>query len=283
MPRPEQNGGNPHEQFSNNREARFTPPDPQRWPTHWQVPTSADLQEAEARYRRGLLPVHAPLLHQMAPSLGVGTAETVEVAEQLYAAARRQADDGEGRMVGLAAPQVGIAARAFLFDPRESPGNPWPPVDELRCVVNPTVEPIGDAVVKDVEGCLSTGRIRGWVQRAARVRVCGYTPAGDPLNEVHTGLAARVLQHEADHLNGILFPSQITDDDDLLWSSVEQDDQFIAYVRTHRQGDSQRWPTRLPRDQWEAARAGLPILGSLAPANSPVVNAPTEIAESGWG
>lgn len=264
-------------------EARFTPPDPRRWPTNWQILTSADLQEAEARYRRGLLPVHASLLYQVAPSLEVGTAEAVEVAEQLYAAAGRQADDGEGRMVGLAAPQIGIAARAFLFDPRESPGSPWPPVEELRCVVNPTVEPIGDHIVKDMEGCLSTGRIRGWVQRAARVRVRGYTPAGDPINEVHTGLAARVLQHEADHLNGILFPSQIADDEDVLWSSVEQDEQFIAYVRAHRQGDSHPWPTRLPRDQWEAARAGLPILGGLNPANSPAVHASTEIAESAWG
>jgi peptide deformylase len=230
-----------------------------------------------------LLPVHASLLHQVAPPLQVGAVEAVEVAEQLYEAARRQADDGERRMVGLAAPQIGVAARAFLFDPRESPGSPWPLVEELRCVVNPTVEPIGDAVVKDMEGCLSTGRIRGWVQRAARVRVCGYTPTGDPINEVHTGLAARVLQHEADHLDGVLFPSQLTDGEDLLWSSVEQDEQFIAYVRAHRQGDSQPWPTRLPRDQWDAARAGLPILGGLNQANSPVVNAPTEMAESPWG
>lgn len=246
---------------------RFIPPVTVRWPVHWRVPTTADLENLEAGYRRGLVPAHTPLLHQPMPPLTVGTGEAKEVAERLYEAARRESEAGNGTMVGLAAPQIGVRARAFLFDPRQDVTDPWPPVDELRCVINPTVELVGDDLVREMEGCLSAGRIRGWVSRAAWVRLCGFTPTGDPIDEVHTGLAARVVQHETDHLDGILFPQRIADDYDLLWASADQDDQFLAYVRAKRRGETPHWNTRTPRDQWDAIRDGLGVFGSLAEAD----------------
>jgi peptide deformylase len=242
---------------------RFVPPYTSRWPVHWRVPTTGDLEALEAGYRRGLLPAHAPLLHEPVPPLAVGSAEAKEVAQRLYEAVRREAEAGNPRMVGLAAPQIGIAARAFLFDPREDVTDPSPPVEALRCVVNPGVEVFGDDLLREMEGCLSAGRIRGWVNRAARVRLSGHTSTGEPIDEVLVGLAARVVQHETDHLDGILFPQRITDDYDLLWSSAEQDEQFLAYVRAARGGETPHWNTHLPRDQWEAIRTGVAVFGSL--------------------
>lgn len=240
----------------------FLPPATGRWPIYWRVPTPADLDGLEAGYRRGLLPAHAPLLHQRMPALVPASGEAKEVAGRLYEAARREVEADE-HMVGLAAPQVGVRARAFVFDPRQDVTQPRPSADELRCVVNPTVELVGDDLLREMEGCLSAGRIRGWVNRAARVRLGGFTPTGDPIDEVHTGMAARVVQHETDHLDGILFPQRITDDYDLLWASAEQDDQFLAYVRAKRRGETPHWNTRLPRDQWEAIRTGVAVFGSL--------------------
>lgn len=246
-----------------NDAASFVPPATGRWPIHWRVPTPADLEAVEAGYRRGLLPAHAPLLHQRMPALVPGSGEAKEAAERLYEAARRESEAGNTTMVGLAAPQVGLNARAFLFDPRQEVTEPWPAVDELRCVVNPTVEPLGGDRVHEVEGCLSAGRIRGWVTRAARVRLRGYAPTGEPVDEVHTGLAARVLQHETDHLDGILFPQRVGNDSDLLWASTHQDEEFRAYVRAKRDGETPPWNTLLPRDQWEAIRTGLAVFGTL--------------------
>lgn len=243
---------------------RFVPPVTGRWPVHWRVPTTAVLEALEAGYRRGLVPAHTSLLHEPVPPLAVGSADAKQVAERLYEAARRQAKAGNKRMVGLAAPQVGVPARAFLFDPREDVTDPWPPVEELRCIINPAVSPIGHELIREMEGCLSTGPIKGWVQRAARVRLRGHTADGEPIDEEHAGLAALVAQHETDHLDGTLFPQRITDDYDLLWASTEQVEQFTEYARAHRRGEKPPWNTRTPRDQWDAIRGGLAVFGSLA-------------------
>jgi peptide deformylase len=244
---------------------RFIPPATGRWPVRWRVPTAVDLEAIEAGYRRGLIPAHLPVLHEPAPPLKPGSADATEVAERLYKAARREADAAQGHaMVGLAAPQVGIPARAFLFDPREDSATDKPPVDQLRCVINPTVDAVTDKLIREVEGCLSIPPIKGWVQRTARVRLRGYTPDGELIDEDHAGLAARVVQHEADHLDGIEFPQRIADDYDLLWASVEQVEAFTAYARAHRRGEKPPWNIRTPRDQWDAIRAGLAVFGSLA-------------------
>jgi peptide deformylase len=249
---------------------RFIPPTTGRWPVRWRVPTGADLEHLAAGYRRGLIPAHVPLLHEPVPPLTVGSADAKDVAERLYEAARREVDAAAGQMVGLAAPQVGIPARAFLFDPREDPTAGALPVEALRCVLNPTVEPVGDDLIREVEGCLSIPPVKGWVRRAARVRLRGFTPVGEPIDEEHRFWAARVIQHEADHLDGVEFPQRIADDYDLLWASVEQREQFTEYARAHRRGEKPPWNIRMPRDQWDAIRAGLAVFGALAnPADGP--------------
>lgn len=113
------------------------------------------------------------------------TALLDDMAETMY----------ESNGVGLAAPQVGIAKRLIVIDP----GN-----DHLLKMINPRcLEAEGEEI--DVEGCLSIPGIYGEVPRASRVLVEALDPAGEPLRLEAEGFLARILQHEIDHLDGILF------------------------------------------------------------------------------
>lgn len=107
--------------------------------------------------------------------------------------------DAEG--VGLAAPQVGVSRRVIVVDVgAEGPGP--------LAIVNPrVVSSRGQQTA--IEGCLSIPGLAGEVTRAARVRVRGRDPEGRPLSIVGEGLLARALQHEIDHLNGVLFVDRV--------------------------------------------------------------------------
>jgi peptide deformylase len=98
--------------------------------------------------------------------------------------------------VGLAANQIGRLERVFVFDCGE---------DEVGYLVNPVVEPIGDAVQDGLEGCLSVPGISVPTPRAARARVQGQDVHGDPVAYEGEGLEARCFQHEVDHLDGMLY------------------------------------------------------------------------------
>jgi peptide deformylase len=112
---------------------------------------------------------------------------------------------------GLAAPQIGVDLRVVIFgfesNPRYPRAEPVPPT----VLVNPVIEPLGDDEVSDWEGCLSVPGLRGWVPRAARIRYRGLDAAGSPIDRVAEGFHARVVQHECDHLDGILYPRRIRD------------------------------------------------------------------------
>lgn len=109
----------------------------------------------------------------------------------------------ESQGVGLAAPQVGVSERLFVFDDGESG-----PV----AIVNPELyDP--DGIQDGEEGCLSIPGIYFNVQRAHRIRVRGYDLDGNPMDLDGEGLLARILQHETDHIDGILFVDRLTDED----------------------------------------------------------------------
>jgi len=78
-------------------------------------------------------------------------------------------------------------------------------------LLNPVLEPVGDAVEEGWEGCLSVPGMRGLVPRWASLRYRGFTPAGDPVDRTVSGFHARVVQHECDHLMGVLYPMRIRD------------------------------------------------------------------------
>lgn len=106
--------------------------------------------------------------------------------------------------VGLAAPQVHESVRLFVAAVGEGGEDPEPDGPVL-VVVNPEIHQVGAAVVEGWEGCLSVPDVRGRVPRAQEIRLTGYDRRGERLALRATDFAARVLQHEADHLDGILF------------------------------------------------------------------------------
>ena len=140
-------------------------------------------------------------------------AQPVPPADIQSAAVQRLIDGmiatmGEYNGIGLAAPQVHESLRIFVAgirvgdDPIERDDSEDVP---LIVVINPEVSPVGRAVVEGWEGCLSIPDIRGRVPRAESVRVRALDRFGERREFTAHGLAARVIQHETDHLDGILF------------------------------------------------------------------------------
>ena len=114
---------------------------------------------------------------------------------------------------GLAAPQVHVPLRVVIFRVPEErvSGRPDDPPQPLVALVNPVIEPVGETHELGWEGCLSIPGLRGAVPRYARIRYRGALPAGGTIERTVEGFHARVVQHECDHLDGILYPQRMTD------------------------------------------------------------------------
>jgi peptide deformylase len=112
---------------------------------------------------------------------------------------------------GLAAPQVGVPLRVVIFGVKRNPR--YPDAEEVpdTVLVNPVIEPIGDEMEEGWEGCLSVPGMRGVVPRYRRLRYRGFDEQGNPIDRSVEGFHARVVQHECDHLDGILYPMRIRD------------------------------------------------------------------------
>ena len=115
------------------------------------------------------------------------------------------------RGAGLAAPQIGVDLQLVIFGFTHSERYPDAPPVPRTVLVNPRVAPIGDAEELGWEGCLSVPGLRGQVPRWARVRYSGFDPLGRAIERAADGFHARVVQHECDHLDGILYPMRIRD------------------------------------------------------------------------
>ena len=123
--------------------------------------------------------------------------------------------------VGLAAPQVYIDRRVIVFKvppERLAEGEPDPPPD-VTMLVNPFWQPLEAETVVGLEGCLSIPGLRGLVPRFRRIRYGGLTPQGEAVEREACGFHARVVQHEIDHLEGILFIDRMTDLRTLVYDS----------------------------------------------------------------
>ena len=112
---------------------------------------------------------------------------------------------------GLAAPQIGVGLRVVIFGVKANPR--YPNVEEVpdTVLINPETEPLSDEADEDWEGCLSVPGMRGWVPRWRRLRYSGCDALGQPFERIVEGFHARVVQHECDHLDGILYPMRIRD------------------------------------------------------------------------
>ena len=112
---------------------------------------------------------------------------------------------------GLAAPQVDIPLRIFAVEVGDNPRYPYKPRLGLRVLVNPTVRAVGGETYENYEGCLSIPDLRGLLARATEVEVTYLDPGGNEHRERFGGLSAGTMQHELDHLDGILFPDRVED------------------------------------------------------------------------
>lgn len=111
--------------------------------------------------------------------------------------------DADG--AGIAAPQVYESLRISVIEVEGNPRYPDFPGIPLTVLVNPVLEPLTNEAIAMYEGCLSVNGIRGRVQRPRRVRVTGLDREGKPVDFVWEGVPAAVVQHECDHLDGVLF------------------------------------------------------------------------------
>ena len=113
---------------------------------------------------------------------------------------------------GLAAPQIGELWRVVIFG-TDAPNPRYPDAEIVprTVLINPELEPLGTQMEQGWEGCLSVPGMRGLVPRYTQLRYRGVDPQGRGIDRQVSGFHARVVQHEVDHLDGILYPMRMTD------------------------------------------------------------------------
>ncbi|TXI09271.1 MAG: peptide deformylase [Rhizobium sp.] len=112
---------------------------------------------------------------------------------------------------GLAAPQIGVNLRLVIFGFSSSPRYPDAEAVPETVLINPVITFIGDEQEDGWEGCLSVPGLRGVVPRYRSLRYQGFDPFGKEIDRTATGFHARVVQHECDHLDGVLYPMRVRD------------------------------------------------------------------------
>jgi peptide deformylase len=112
---------------------------------------------------------------------------------------------------GLAAPQIGVGLRVVIFGVKSNPR--YPDVEQVpdTVLINPVLQPLSTEMEEGWEGCLSVPGMRGFVPRFAQLRYSGYDEHGKHFQRDVSGFHARVVQHEVDHLDGVLYPMRIRD------------------------------------------------------------------------
>ncbi|MFJ5445224.1 peptide deformylase [Methylobacillus methanolivorans] len=112
---------------------------------------------------------------------------------------------------GIAAPQIGVSLRIVIFGVGHNPRYPDAEQVPYTVLINPTLTPIGEELEDGWEGCLSVPSMRGVVPRYQRLHYSGFDQYGKPIDRLVSGFHARVVQHECDHLDGILYLMRIRD------------------------------------------------------------------------
>jgi len=149
-----------------------------------------------------------PILRQVAepvPPESIGAPEIQRLIEDMFETMAEH--DG----AGLAAPQVHVSRRIVIYGVEENPRYPDADAVPTTVLINPKITPVGSEQDEDWEGCLSVPDLRGKVPRFTRIRVEAWGRDGKRLRFAADGFHARVVQHECDHLIGVLYPMRITD------------------------------------------------------------------------
>ena len=161
------------------------------------------------------------LLEVAAPVARVGTAELRDLLADMQDTMRHL------RGAGLAAPQIGVGLRVVIFGVEHNPRYPDAEAVPYTVLINPVLTPVGNAEEDGWEGCLSVPGMRGLVPRFRELRYRGIGADGAPIDRTVSGFHARVVQHEADHLDGILYPRRIRDLTQFGFSDVLFPDQDL--------------------------------------------------------
>ena len=131
---------------------------------------------------------------------------------ELHALIRDMEDTMEAMNgAGIAAPQIGVSLRVVIFGVGANPRYPDAEEVPYTVLVNPELTPLNEEMEEGWEGCLSVPGMRGVVPRYSRLRYTGFDQYGNPIDRTVSGFHARVVQHECDHLDGILYPMRIRD------------------------------------------------------------------------
>lgn len=179
------------------------------------MPTSAmsdeleipkELREAWSRHP-AIVKLGNPILREVARPVARISAETRQLVDRMDAIMR------EAHGLGLAAPQIGVSARLLIYDTGEG----------LRVLINPKIVSAKGEQLEPLEGCLSIPGLQGQVRRALEIRVKGFDQRGKPVSRRVTEMEARVIQHEIDHLDGILFIDR-ADPETLEWATGPGED-----------------------------------------------------------
>ena len=145
------------------------------------------------------------LLRVARPVAGFGTPELKTLVADMFET--MAAANG----AGLAAPQIGVDLRLVIFGYTKNVRYPDAPPVPPTVLINPVIEVLDGGRSEGWEGCLSVPGLRGVVARDERIRYRGFDVDGTPIERVAEGFHARVVQHECDHLDGILYPMRVTD------------------------------------------------------------------------
>jgi peptide deformylase len=155
---------------------------------------------------REVLKMGDPRLLEIAqPVAAFGTPEL----ESLLGDMRDTMQDLNG--AGLAAPQIGVGLRVVIFGIEANPRYPEAELVPFTVLINPELTPLGEDMEEGWEGCLSVPGMRGLVPRYRQLRYTGVDAGGRPIDRTVGDFHARVVQHEVDHLDGILYPRRIRD------------------------------------------------------------------------
>lgn len=156
---------------------------------------------------RNVLRMGHPILQEpCADVTQFNTTELDNLIQDLFDTMRKE--DG----AGIAAPQIGVLKRVVIFGvEKENPRYPGRGPVPTTVLVNPVITPVGADMEDGWEGCLSVPGMRGLVPRYRKIRYRGYDEKGELIEREAEGFHARVVQHECDHLDGILYPYRIKD------------------------------------------------------------------------
>ncbi|PHQ80501.1 MAG: peptide deformylase [Coxiella sp. (in: Bacteria)] len=143
---------------------------------------------------------------------------------------------------GIAAPQIGSFQRVVVFGFKAHARYPHEKPIADTVLINPEIEVLDDALEEDWEGCLSVPLYRGLVPRYKKIGYRGYDRDGQLFEREAAGFHARLVQHECDHLDGVLFPMRIKDlrnfgCEDLLWQRMNTE----AYPEEYQEALPESW------------------------------------------